>query len=428
MAREDKQPEAVTAQGADMLRRVFPMLAVLADSGTKRDRAGNRQLKFSQYAALMLVGLFNPVLNSARALVAASGVKQVRKLTGGKKSSLGSFSEASSVFDPRLLEGIVRELRSRWHQQRVLSDRRVGKVPDQLAERLIAVDGSVLTALPQVVGRLGERSQGQWRLHLHVRVLDGTVVASRVTEEPSAKGRSEREVLAETIAADQIDIPGSDEGHLFLMDRGYRSADLFNKVHAAGHDYICRLNRTDGRNLKTAATDADGRELELPPLSEEASSMGIVADKFITLGGKCGASKIGSDHLIRRITLIPPPDRASSARQGRVRGDQTGRDELVLATTLFDLSAEEIVRLYEYRWYVELFFRFLKHVLRCDKLLSAKTAGVQIQLYCAIIASLLLALATGGNLTRRQFEMVCLYFSGWADEDELLESLGKPPP
>jgi hypothetical protein len=60
--------------------------------------------------------------------------------------------------------------------------------------------------------------------------------------------------------------------------------------------------------------------------------------------------------------------------------------------------------------------------------LSAKTAGVEIQLYCAVIVSLLLALATGGNLTKRNFEMICLYFSGWADEEELLDSLNKAPP
>ena len=101
---------------------------------------------------------------------------------------------------------------------------------------------------------------------------------------------------------------------------------------------------------------------------------------------------------------------------------------MILATTLLDLPAEQIVKLYEHRWQVELFFRFLKHVLNCNQLLSAKTAGVEIQLSCAVIASLLLALATGGNLTKRSFEMICLYFSGWADEEELLKSLNKSPP
>lgn len=419
-------------EGAEMLRRVFPLLAGLAQSGTQRDKAGNRQLLYSQYAGLILVGLLNPILNSSRAIVAASGLKKIRKLTGGSKVSLGSFSEATSVFEPKLLEGIVKQLRAEVHQQqhlkKVLLKSNAGELPDKLIERLIAVDGSVLTALPQIVGKLGEPKKGQWRLHAHVRVCDETLVASRLTEEPSAKGKSERDVLANTIAADEIDVPDSEEGHLFLMDRGYRSAALFNKIRAAGHDYICRLNRKDGRLLKDVAHDENGETIELPEVSTEATAMGIVEDELITLGGNCGASKIGSDHPIRRITLIPPAGHASSARQGRVRDDQGGRDELILATTLFDLPAEQIVKLYEHRWQVELFFRFLKHVLKCNQLLSAKTAGVEIQLYCAVIASLLLALATGGNLTKRNFEMICLYFSGWADEEELLESLNKAPP
>lgn len=408
-----------------MLRRMFPMLGALAGSGTARDKASNRQLLFSQYAALVLIGLFNPVLNSARALAAASGLSKVRRLTGGRRTSLGSFSEAASVFDPRLLEGLVQQLRSQVHQQRSLvciaSEGRVGDLPDKLIQRLIAVDASVLTALPQLAGRLGQAQQGQWRLHAHVHVSDQTVVASRLTTEPSAPGKGERDVMAQLLSAD--DAPG----HLFLMDRGYRSADLFNKIHQAGHDYVCRLNRRDGRVADALVRNAPGQTIELPPLSDAARESGVVADELITLGGGSGGSPIRTDHAVRRITLIPPEGRASSARQGRPRTDQGGREEMILATTLLDLPAEQIVQIYQHRWQVELFFRFLKHVLKCNHLLSTKTAGVQIQLYCAIIASLLLALATGGNLTRRNFEMICLYFSGWADEHELLNSLNKPP-
>lgn len=64
-------------EGAEMLRRVFPLLAGLAQSGTHRDKARNRQLYYSLYAGLILVGLLNPILNSARAIVAASGLKSV---------------------------------------------------------------------------------------------------------------------------------------------------------------------------------------------------------------------------------------------------------------------------------------------------------------------------------------------------------------
>ena len=76
------------------------------------------------------------------------------------------------------------------------------------------------------------------------------------------------------------------------------------------------------------------RAIQLSPLSEKATSLGIVADEQIQLGGGCGASPIGTDHPIRRITLIPPSHHPSSVRQGRVRTDQKGKDELILATTL----------------------------------------------------------------------------------------------
>lgn len=424
MAKKDSRRSAGDGlQGAEMLRRVFPMLGVLAESGTRRDTAGNRRLLFSQYAALVLVGLFNPVLQSARSLVAASGLRKVRRLTGGRRTSLGSFSEAASVFDPKLLEGVIGELRSKCHFRS--RPRTGGKLPDSLVERLVAVDGSVLTALPQVVGRLGELQKGQWRLHARVRVFDRTPLGTTLTPEPAVGDRAEREVLAAGLDPEPLEIPSPEATHLMLLDRGYRSADLFNRLQRAGHDYICRLNRKDGRVVTTPVTDAEGTVRTLPPLSDAARSAGVVADEFITLGGGCGASKVRSDHPLRRITVLPVEGQPNLARQGRRRTDRGGHEELVLATTLLDLPAEQVVALYRCRWQVELFFRFLKHVLKCDTLLSAKTAGVEIQLYCAIIAGLLFALVTGNNLTRRGFEMICLYYSGWADEEELVEALRK---
>lgn len=429
MARKGRveRPEPVVVEGAAMLRRVFPLLQRLASAGTERDKAGNRRLRYSQYAALVLVGLFNPVLQSARALVAASGLKAVRRLAGGRKVSLGAFSEATAVFDPRLLDGLVKNLRQQvqdqGHRRRMTGARQ--QIPDALLERLVAVDSSVLSALPQIVSRLGRPHRGQWRLHAEFRVVDGTLAAATLTQEPAVAERSERAVVAKRRQDASGEHPRQ-AGDLLLLDRGYRSAKLFNDLHRAGDDYVCRLMWNDGAAVSSPVVGPDGRPRELPALTNAAREAGVVADEWIVLGGS-GASSTRTDHLVRRITVIPPADRPSSARQGRVRSDQGGKDELVLATTLLDLPAELIVLLYECRWQVELFFRFLKHALKCEHLLSAKTAGVQIQLYCALIASLLIALATGGNLTRRNYEMICLFLAGWADEEELLAALQKPP-
>jgi hypothetical protein len=414
--------------GAVLLRRVFPLLGRLADCGTQRDVAGNRQLFYSQYAALLLVAFFNPVLKSARALVAASGLKKVRQWTGGRKVSAGAFSEASSVFDPALLEGLLHELRRQFEQHRFRLSRsgRLGRLPDKLVQRLVAVDGTVLSALPQVAAWLGRRSKGQWRLHTQFRIHDQTVLASTLTEEPAEGLSSERAVTLQQVQS-RPPLPAGTPGDLFILDRGYRSAALFNELVQAGCDYVCRLNRKDGRAIEGPATAPAGDVVRLPELTESDRDAGIVADELITLGGGGGASPTGTHHVVRRITVEPLPGQASSARQGRVRSDQTGREGLVLATTLVDLPAEQVVLIYECRWQIELFFRFLKQVLGCKQLLSAKTRGVEIQLYCALLAGLLMALATGGDLTRRNYEMVCLYMTGWADDDELVAALAQPP-
>ena len=54
---------------------------------------------------------------------------------------------------------------------------------------------------------------------------------------------------------------------------------------------------------------------------------------------------------------------------------------------------------------------------------SPTSRGVAIQLYGALIATLLLMLLTKERPTKRQLEAIQLYFMGFATEDELLRAL-----
>jgi len=51
--------------------------------------------------------------------------------------------------------------------------------------------------------------------------------------------------------------------------------------------------------------------------------------------------------------------------------------------------------------------------------MATSRAGVTSQVYCALIASVLLVLWTGRKPTKRQWEMLQLYWMGWADQDAL---------
>src|SRR6266511_2085356 len=97
-------------QGFKYFDTILPLLARLRDAGTADDKAGNRQLFFDQYVALVLLYFFNPSLSSLNGLLQASKLDKVKKTTGGPQVSKGSFSEAQGVFDASLLEGIIAEL------------------------------------------------------------------------------------------------------------------------------------------------------------------------------------------------------------------------------------------------------------------------------------------------------------------------------
>ena len=89
------------------------------------------------------------------------------------------------------------------------------------------------------------------------------------------------------------------------------------------------------------------------------------------------------------------------------------------------LCSASIALIFKHRWAIEIFFRFFKHVLGCRHLISHCTNGIEIQTYLGIIACLLIALWTGKKPTLRTYEMICFYFTGLAEEDELLAHIEK---
>jgi Transposase DDE domain len=196
------------------------------------------------------------------------------------------------------------------------------------------------------------------------------------------------------------------------MDRGYAQFSLFNAIAAVGSSYVCRVRDNSAYEV-----------VEQRPLSAEAVAAGVAFDAVVRMG----QDRRASDRPAHAMRLICIP-MAPHAKRGKAGGGTTGpRGDGVprIATNLLDVPAEVIGFIYHRRWTIEIFFRFLKHILGCRHLLSTNPAGVEIQAYCAIIARLLIALWTGKRPTKRTCEMICFYFIGWADEGELLAHLEK---
>jgi hypothetical protein len=372
---------AKNLQGFKYFDLILPLLSPLHDAGTARDPAGNRRLFFDQYAALLLLYFFNPILTSLNGLQQASALDKVQKVTGGTRVSKGSLSEAQGVFDATLLEGIIAELAQR-----------VAPVtpPAEWAalKDLVAVDGSLLPACSRLLWALWLDDQHRAaKMHLHFEVLRSIPIKVSVT----AGNDSETVQLRQMLEAER----------LYVFDRGYAEYQLFQDVLDAKSSFIGRIR-----------DNAVWQVVEERPVSAKAQAAGIRRDLVVWLGGeKSGA-------------LFQQPLRVLEVVTDKL--DKQGQPEvLLLATDRLDLEAELVALGYRFRWSVELFFRWFKCILGRRHLLAESQNGVTLQVYVAIIASLLLSLWTGKKPTKRTYEMFCLFFAGWATEQEVLAHLNK---
>lgn len=394
--REEVREKDLT--GLKYFDKLAPLLARLHDVGCQRDKAGNRTLHFDQYCMLVLLFLFNPVVRSLRAIEQASELRKVQRKLGCQRASLGSLSEATDVFQPELLKEVIAELGGQL--QPIARDPRLKDVKDTLT----LVDGTLLKGLPILVqaGTQDPRTaklEAKVRLHTQFELDQGVPVCIEVTEGINRGQADERAVLARAL----------EKGRCYVEDRGYAKFKLFNAIVRADSSYVCRLRDNSVYQI-----------IEQRPLTEDDVQAGVVFDGLVLLGETTKKADERPDHPLRLVIIATKPH---EKRGGA--GGPASNGLLLIATNLLDLPAWVIGLIYQRRWTIEVFFRFFKHVLGCRHLLSHDPVGIQIQTYCAIIACMLISLWTGRKPTLRTYEMICHYFSGLADEDELLAHLAK---
>jgi hypothetical protein len=367
-------------KGLKYFKVLAPLLERLHEDGTERDVAGNRHLFYDQYASLILLSFFNPIITSLRGIQQASTLDKVQRLLGCERVSRGALSEASRVFDPELLQSIIGELAT---QAMPLM---IGKEAEAL-RGLEAVDGSILPALSKMAWALWrETPHRAAKMHLHFDVIKG--IPTQVSVTPGVG--SEREELRARLKP----------GGFYVFDRGYRDWDFFQEIVTTGASFVGRVQDN------TVIHPAEER-----PLSPAAKAAGIRRDVVIQQTGN-QRHKTKLKHPLR-IVIVDTGKRLLNGQP----------DLLILCTNRLDLPAEMVGLAYKFRWTVELFFRWLKCILGCRHLFANSQDGVTIQIYLAIIASLLISVWIGRKPTKRTLEMIQFYFSGWATLEELTAHL-----
>lgn len=177
------------------------------------------------------------------------------------------------------------------------------------------------------------------KLHLIMNLNEMIIQDFKISK---GKG-SERDALKKLI----------DKGITYIMDRGYISFDLFNKISEIGSYFICRLKKN--------------------VYSEDIINTETYIDNF----GKV------SDRLI-----IFPNDPDKNIY--RLVSFKYGGKYFNILTNRLDLLETEIIILYACRWQIELIFNYLKNSLKGKHILSFGENGVYIQFYFIAIVQLLL--------------------------------------
>jgi hypothetical protein len=333
-----------------------------------------RLLPYSDYLSLFLLGLFNPVVRTMRGLCAASHLKRVQTEVCSRPVSLGSFSEAQAVLAPALLAEVFGQLSREWSA-------RQGQ-PGAAGRRWLIQDGSLFEALPRMYWALWRRqgkAQSQVRLHLSLDLQANSPARALITPGKSCERAAWRRQFQ--------------RGDAYVADRYYgEDYQLFGELEETGVAFVVRLREEAVINVET--------ELPLSGADRQAK---VMRAAWVRLG--CRAS-----YRSRRL---------------RVVWVQTDKEVLRLVTNLGpeELAAGEVARLYQQRWQIELFFRWIKCILGCRHWLAESPQGVALQLYLALIAALLLQLYTGQAPNRRMMELIRFYLLGVADLDELWAGL-----
>jgi Transposase DDE domain len=368
--------------GFKYFRLLGPLFAHLRTVGTERDRAGNRQLFDDQYATLLWRYFFSPTVTSLRGLQQATTLATVQRRLGVRATSLGALSEAAAVFDAALLQAVIAALGGRIRPQ--------GPATERAARRaLTAVDGSLLPALPKMAWAVWQDDQHRAaKMPGAFEVLRQIPVGVTVTRGNASERTAWRRLVQ--------------PGGFSVVDRGYAAYELFQDLHDLPCSFLAR-------GQHHAAYEVH----EERPVSVAAQAAGVRRDGLIR--------RLGTAHHTRllpqpfRVVLVAP----SQPSQGGALAPR------VLVTNRLDLAAEVVAVAYRFRWAVELFVRWLTCVLGGRHLLSQSANGVRMQVYVAIIASLLIRLWVGRSPPKRTYEMRCFYLSGWASEAEVIAHIDR---
>jgi IS4 transposase len=290
-------------------------------------------------------------------------------------------ADAQAVFDPHLLRPILDSLIEKAGIQP--HDARL----DAVTRRLLAVDGSFFAVAPRIAWALynkscgkGGSNKGHVRAHVQFDIRLGLPVETSLTGGQSAEWKQ----LMETLRPDCF----------YVMDRGFQAYELLARVIESGSDFLVRLRMSARVEI-----------VEARPLTAADRAACIASDSIVRLGWR--GDQTPTLPALRRVEVT------YSDRDGKTT-------TLILLTNRLDLPAWMIALIYQHRWQIELFFRWLKCVANFSHFFSESQTGMTLQIYIALIGMLLIAIETNAKPSTYDYALLSVAMMSREPMEEVL--------
>ena len=208
---------------------------------------------------------------------------------------------------------------------------------------LIAIDGSLIDACLSMLWADYRKGSKKAKVHLGFDINRGIPRKIFLSD---GKG-AERPFVSMILSPEQTGV----------MDRGYQAHDRFDQWQEEEKHFVCRI--------KASTKKKRIQDLEINPDSN------IFYDSIVLLG---------------------TPEINQTKKPLRVVGYTVNGTKYWVATSRYDLSAEQIALIYKLRWDIEKFFAWWKRHIKVYHLIARSEYGLMVQILSGLITYLLLAI------------------------------------
>lgn len=249
--------------------------------------------------------------------------------------SFSQLSRALKALDRTVLLDIFHQLLALVHQKTVVRSK----------EKLYLIDSSTFSFSKQSYPWATFRpTKSGIKLHLKVCLMEkGWVHPEQFTISTADEHDHEH-----------LDVFVNQPLATYVFDRGYLDFDRFNRMNKEGYFFVSRIKKNTLVHVQ--------RQVEVPTEATE-----VISDQLVRLGKRDKQTS-----LFRLVTI-------KRAHQSPLR----------IVTNRMDLPAEEIGKLYQSRWHIELYFKHMKQHMTIKNYFSQSEEGVENQLMMAMIVYLL---------------------------------------